>query len=74
MRRFKAVERDHPELLTPDSPTQRVGALRAKIRVVVHRKTMLSLANAMDSEEMLEFDHRIKRFLKSDGMSSTWRK
>src|ERR1700683_901104 len=67
MRRLEALERDRPELLTPDSPTQRVGAAPSeKFGVVVHRQPMLSLANAMDAEEMVEFDQRIKRFLKDD--------
>jgi DNA ligase (NAD+) len=67
MRRLEALEQAHPELLTPDSPTQRVGAAPSeKFGAVIHRKMMLSLANAMDPEEMLEFDRRIKRFLKSD--------
>ncbi len=68
MRRLETLERDHPELQTPDSPTQRVGAKPSeKFAVVVHRKPMLSLANAMDAEEMFKFDQRIKRFLKNDG-------
>jgi DNA ligase (NAD+) len=67
MRRLEEIEREHPELLTPDSPTQRVGAKPSeKFAVVVHRKMMLSLANAMDATEMVEFDQRIKRFLKND--------
>jgi DNA ligase (NAD+) len=67
MRRLEALEREHPELRTPDSPTQRVGAAPSeKFAVVKHRRMMMSLANAMDAEEMLEFDKRIKRFLKSD--------
>ena len=67
MRRLEALERDHPELLTPDSPTQRVGAAPSeRFGVVVHRQPMLSLANAMNAEEMVEFDQRIKRFLKDD--------
>ena len=67
MRRLEALETAHPELLTPDSPTQRVGAApSAKFGVVVHRQMMLSLANAMDAAEMIEFDQRIKRFLKDD--------
>jgi len=67
MRRLEELEREHPELLTPDSPTQRVGAKPSeKFAVVVHRKMMLSLANAMSAEEMIEFDKRIKRFLKND--------
>jgi DNA ligase (NAD+) len=67
MRRLEELEREHPELLTPDSPTQRVGAKPSeRFAVVVHRKMMLSLANAMSAEEMIEFDKRIKRFLKND--------
>lgn len=67
MRRLEALEREHPELLTPDSPTQRVGAAPSeKFSMAVHRRPMLSLANAMDAGEMAEFDTRIKRFLKSD--------
>ena len=67
MRRLEALEREHPELATPDSPTQRVGAAPSeKFGVVVHRRPMMSLGNAMDAEEMREFDKRIKRLLKSD--------
>ena len=67
MRRLEALEREHPELATPDSPTQRVGAAPSeKFGVVVHRRPMMSLGNAMDAEEMREFDKRLKRLLKSD--------
>ena len=67
MRRLEALEREHPELATPDSPTQRVGAAPSdKFRVVVHRKMMMSLGNAMNADEMREFDKRIKRLLRSD--------
>jgi DNA ligase (NAD+) len=67
MRELETLEREYPELQTPDSPTQRVGAKPSeKFAVVVHRKMMLSLANAMDAEVMVEFDHRIRRFLKND--------
>src|ERR1700693_75721 len=55
-RRLEALEREHPELATPDSPTQRVGAAPSeKFGVVVHRRPMMSLGNAMDAEEMREF-------------------
>ena len=67
MRKLEALEREHPELITPESPTQRVGAAPSeKFPVVVHRRPMLSLSNAMDAAEMREFDNRIKRMLKSD--------
>ena len=67
MRQLEALERQHPELATPDSPTQRVGAAPSeKFGVVDHRRPMLSLANAMSAEEMVEFDKRIKRLLRND--------
>jgi DNA ligase (NAD+) len=67
MRRLEALERDHPELAAPDSPTTRVGAKPSeKFATVAHRRMMMSLSNAMDAQEMVEFDKRIKRFMKSD--------
>jgi DNA ligase (NAD+) len=67
MRRLEALEHEHPDLAMPDSPTQRVGAAPSeKFGVVVHRRPMMSLGNAMDAEEMREFDKRIKRLLRSD--------
>ncbi len=67
MRRLEEIEREHPELITTDSPTQRVGAAPSeKFAVVRHRKMMMSLANAMNAEEMIEFDKRVKRLLRSD--------
>src|ERR1700736_1597927 len=67
MRRLEQIEAAHPELVSPDSPTQRVGAAPSeKFAVVRHRKMMMSLANAMNAEEMVEFDKRIKRMLHSD--------
>ncbi len=67
MRRLEALERAHPEVATPDSPTQRVGAAPAeKFGVVQHRRPMLSLSNALSADEMVEFDKRIKRLLRSE--------
>jgi DNA ligase (NAD+) len=67
MRRLEELEQAHPEVRTPDSPTQRVGAAPSQeFGVVRHHRMMLSLGNAMNAEEMLEFDRRIKRFLRSD--------
>ena len=64
MRRLQELEARHPELITPDSPTQRVGAAPLeKFGTVTHTIPMLSLANAMDEEELREFDRRIKRTL-----------
>src|ERR1700731_4753793 len=68
MRQLETLETENPELLTPDSPTQRVGATPSeKFAIVVHRRMMMSLANAMDAEEMREFDRRIKRLLHNEG-------
>ncbi len=61
LRELQALEADHPELITPDSPTQRVGAQpSAGFSTVEHRVAMLSLANAFSEEEVAEFDRRIR--------------
>jgi len=64
MRELKELEEKYPELVTPDSPTQRVGFKPAEgFREIPHAEPMLSLDDAMKEEEVLEFDKRIKRFL-----------
>ncbi|UCG38913.1 MAG: NAD-dependent DNA ligase LigA, partial [bacterium] len=66
-RRLLEIEEEHPELRTPDSPTLRVGAAPAEqFASVRHTLPMLSLGNAMDEAEALEFDARVKRFLGSE--------
>ena len=63
-RRLEGLETAHPELVTPDSPTQRVGAAPlAQFEPVTHRRPMLSLSNVGSAEEFLEFDARVKRLL-----------
>jgi DNA ligase (NAD+) len=58
------LEAKYPELVSPDSPTQRVGGLPLeKFVQVTHRSPMLSLENAFSEEEMRDFDGRVKRFL-----------
>lgn len=58
------LERAHPELAAPDSPTQRVGAEpQAKFRKVGHHRPMLSLANAFDEQELRAFFKRISNLL-----------
>ncbi|MFZ0658791.1 MAG: NAD-dependent DNA ligase LigA [Candidatus Binataceae bacterium] len=67
MRRLEALEREHPELVTPDSPTQRVGAAPSeRFAPIKHRRAMMSLANAMNADEMREFDKRVKRLLRTE--------
>jgi len=61
---LKALEGAHPELVTPDSPTQRVGGTVAEgFASVRHRVAMLSLDNAYNAEEIREFEARLKRAL-----------
>ncbi len=63
-RRLAALERAHPELSTPDSPTRTVGAPpREGFARVRHEQAMLSLANAFDARDVRDFDERIRRFL-----------
>lgn len=61
------LEKEHPELIVPDSPTQRVGAMSLEqFQSVTHRIPMLSLANAMNSDELREFDTQVKKGLSTD--------
>ena len=63
--RLMALEKEHPELATRDSPTQKVGAPPLeKFSTVQHTMAMLSLNNATGPEELEEFEERIQRFLK----------
>ncbi|WDS37128.1 NAD-dependent DNA ligase LigA [Pseudoxanthomonas sp.] len=60
LRALDELEATHPELVTPDSPTQRVGALaESKFAEVRHAIPMLSLGNAFDDEEVADFVRRI---------------
>ena len=63
-RELVALEEAHPELITPDSPTQRPGGRRAEVFAPVdHLVAMLSLDNAMAPEDLREFEARVKRAL-----------
>ncbi len=67
MRQLNALESAHPEYLTPDSPTQRVGgAPREGLQRIPHSSPMLSLDNALNEEELREFDHRVQTLLKGE--------
>ena len=64
MRELQNLERDHPDLVTIDSPTQRVGGRAAGLFApVLHAEPMLSLDNAYNEEELLAFDERLRRGL-----------
>jgi len=68
MRELENLEGQFPQLKTPTSPTQRVGAPPLeKFEEVRHTLPMLSLANAFEAEEVKEFDARVKRFLQTSG-------
>jgi len=81
MRRLQDLEREHPELVTPDSPTQRVGGQpAAEFPKVRHSVQMLSLDNTYSVEELKDFDRRVRELsgrtkveyvseLKLDGLS-----
>ena len=54
---LEEIEREHPDLVTPDSPTQRVGAAPLEeFGTVEHTEPMLSLTNGATAEEAVEFD------------------
>lgn len=66
-RRLLDLEEEYPELVTPDSPTQRVGAgPREAFSEVRHRLPMLSLGNGFREQDIRDFDARVKRFLGDD--------
>ena len=69
MRELQAIETAHPELVTPESPTQRVGAAPlAQFGSVRHAVPMLSLGNAFQSEDVEAFDQRVGDTLRSAGL------
>jgi DNA ligase (NAD+) len=68
MGELRALEAAHPELVTPDSPTQRVsGTPSAAFGEIVHRVPMLSLDNAFSDEDVAAFDRRLRERLGVDG-------
>ncbi len=67
---LRALEAEHPELLTPDSPTQRVGASPLeKFQSVRHPQVMLSLGNARSEEELRAWVERMRNRLAREGIS-----
>jgi DNA ligase (NAD+) len=64
MRQLQRIEAEHPELVTPDSPTQRVGAAPVEaFGVVEHRLPLLSLGNAFSQDELVAWHKRISSLL-----------
>jgi DNA ligase (NAD+) len=66
---LERIEADHPDLITPDSPTQRVGGQPlAEFATVTHRVPMLSIDNTYDYSEIREWDARVRRSLTADDL------
>ncbi len=64
MRELRALEQAHPELIAPDSPTQRVGGKpREGLVKAAHSSPMLSLDNALNEAELRDFDRRVRELL-----------
>jgi DNA ligase (NAD+) len=73
-RELVALEDEHAELRTPDSPTQRVGGVAASgFEQVRHLQPMLSLANARNGDELLAWDVRVRRGLEASGREGALR-
>lgn len=67
-RELKALEAEHPELVTPESPTQRVGGEALTVfGQVRHEVPMLSLGNAFEEQDLTDFDRRVRDGLGLDG-------
>src|SRR5579884_1774549 len=84
LRELIEIEERYPELRTPDSPTQRVGASPSeRFAPYQHHTPMLSLANAFDADELRAFDERVQKLaraevayvveLKIDGLATSLR-
>ena len=67
IKELENIEEAHPELITPDSPTQRVGGQPIDGFVTVrHRQPMLSIDNTYNADELREFDGRIRKLLRGE--------
>src|SRR5947208_10390732 len=67
MRELRGLEEKHPDLVTPESPTQRVGAAPSnRFAPVEHARPMLSLSNVFDETDFRAFDQRVRKALGRD--------
>jgi DNA ligase (NAD+) len=68
LRELQQIESEHPELITPDSPTRRVGAAPlSEFGEVRHKIPMTSMDNAFDDVEAREWDQRVRKSLETEG-------
>ncbi|MGA7719614.1 MAG: NAD-dependent DNA ligase LigA [Ignavibacteriaceae bacterium] len=67
VKELEKLESEYPELITPDSPTQRVGKdLTKDFKPITHKVPMLSLANTYSEEELIDFDRKVRGGLPAD--------
>jgi DNA ligase (NAD+) len=68
LERLIALEKEFPELVTPDSPSQRVGGgITKEFPTVVHREPMLSLSNTYSIAEVTDFCNRVEKLVEAEG-------
>ena len=67
MQELMALEKEHPELLSPLSPSQRVGGqVQDEFKKVTHQRMMLSLANAFNEDDLYDFDRKVREVIGQD--------
>ena len=67
MNELIAIEKSHPELISPLSPTQRVGGkVLSNFEKIKHKRMMLSLANAFDEKDLRDFDERVREIVHTE--------
>ena len=67
MQELIALEKEHPELLSPLSPSQRVGGqVQDEFKKVTHQRMMLSLANAFNEDDLYDFDRKVRDVIGGD--------
>ncbi len=67
MQELIALEKEHPELLSPLSPSQRVGGqVQEEFKKVTHERMMLSLANAFNEDDLYDFDRKVREVVGGD--------
>ncbi len=70
LRELQRLEAEHPDLVTPDSPTQRVGAPVSALAKVEHAEPMLSLENAFNETEVREWEESLRNYLKVESLDT----
>jgi DNA ligase (NAD+) len=72
MERLRRIEAEHPEMITPDSPTQRVGGAPVEtLGIVEHRLPLLSLASAFSGDDLVAWHRRVGNLIERDSFAMT---